>query len=63
MTVDTGIGYLGVTGSASFQGVTYSATDSGVYFEVGSDYNITDSIALNANYKSKDGFVFPTLLG
>ena len=53
-----GIGYLGATGSASFQGITYSATDSGVYFEVGSDYSISDSIALNANYKFKDSGYF-----
>ncbi len=53
-----GIGYLGATGSASYQGITYSATDSGVYFEIGTDYNISDTIALNANYKFKDNGYF-----
>ncbi|WP_373542172.1 outer membrane beta-barrel protein [Chamaesiphon sp.] len=53
-----GIGYLAATGSASFQGITYSATDSGIYFEVGTDYNISETIALNANYKFKDDGYF-----
>ena len=53
-----GVGYLGATASASFQGSSASASDSSIYFEVGSDYNITDSIAVNANYKFKDnGFL------
>jgi opacity protein-like surface antigen len=53
-----GIGYLGATASASFQGQSASASDSSIYFEAGSDYNITDSIALNANYKFKDNGFF-----
>jgi opacity protein-like surface antigen len=53
-----GIGYLGATASASFQGASASASDSSIYFEAGSDYNISDSIALNANYKFKDNGFF-----
>ena len=53
-----GLGYLGATGSVSYQGTTYSATDSGIYFEIGTDYNISDTIALNANYKFKDSGYF-----
>jgi Outer membrane protein beta-barrel domain len=54
-----GLGYLSSTGSASYQGITYSAPGgSGIYFEVGTDYNISDIIALNANYKFRDGGYF-----
>lgn len=53
-----GVGYLGATASASFAGTSVSASTSGIYFEVGSDYNISDSIALNANYKFRDSGYF-----
>lgn len=50
-----GVGFLGATASASFAGTSVSASTSGLYFEVGTDYNISDTIALNANYKFRDG--------
>jgi opacity protein-like surface antigen len=53
-----GIGYLGATASVSGPGGSLSGSDSSIYFEAGSDYNITDSIALNANYKFKDNGFF-----
>ncbi|WP_310481848.1 outer membrane beta-barrel protein [Chamaesiphon sp. VAR_48_metabat_403] len=53
-----GVGYLGATASVSFQGQSASGSDSSIYFEVGSDYNVTDSIAINANYKFKDNGFF-----
>lgn len=42
-----GIGFGGLTGSAGGA----SASASGLALEFGSDYNVSDSIALNANYR------------
>ncbi|WP_295621520.1 outer membrane beta-barrel protein [Chamaesiphon sp. GL140_3_metabinner_50] len=54
-----GIGYLGASLSATGPGGSGSINlGSGIYFEAGTDYNITDSIALNANYKFKDNGYF-----
>ncbi len=50
-----GVGFLGATASVSVPGASVSGTGSGIYLEVGSDYNISDTIALNANYKFRDG--------
>jgi Outer membrane protein beta-barrel domain len=50
-----GVGYIGATASVSVPGANFSGSSSGIYFEVGSDYNISDTIALNANYKFRDG--------
>jgi opacity protein-like surface antigen len=48
-----GIGYGGVAASAS--GVGSIVLPVGVYFEVGTDFNIADSIVLNGNYKFLQG--------
>ncbi len=50
-----GIGYLSASATVSVPGASFSGTGSGIYFEVGSDYNVSDSIAINANYKFRDG--------
>ncbi len=50
-----GIGYLSGSVTASVPGTTISGTGSGIYFEVGTDYNVSDSIVVNANYKFRDG--------
>ncbi len=49
-----GIGYLGASATAG----GFSGSASSVYFEVGSDYNVSDNISLNANYRFKDGGFF-----
>jgi hypothetical protein len=49
-----GIGYLGVSASAG----GFSGSASSVYFELGSDYEVSENIALNANYRFKDGGFF-----
>jgi Outer membrane protein beta-barrel domain len=49
-----GIGYVGATATAG----GFSGSASSVYFELGSDYNVSDNIALNANYRFKDGGFF-----
>jgi opacity protein-like surface antigen len=54
-----GVGYAGASVSVSGPNGSGSANlGSGIYFEAGTDYNITDSIALNANYKFKDNGYF-----
>lgn len=43
-----GLGYIGVTVSAG----SFSGSGSGLYGEVGADYNASDSIVLNTSYRS-----------
>ena len=52
-----GIGYFGtnLSGSGSVGSTASTSVDSGIYLELGSDYNISDVIALNVNYKSRNG--------
>lgn len=55
-----GVGYQSGPGSKNvgFGLSIPSPITSGIYFEVGTDYNISDSIALNASYRIKDGGSF-----
>jgi opacity protein-like surface antigen len=51
-----GVGYAGGSVSYNTPGSSGSFNlGSGIYFEAGADYHATDSIAINANYKFKDG--------
>jgi hypothetical protein len=46
-----GIGFYGVSASAS----GFTGNSSGVYFEVGADYDATESITLNVNHRFREG--------
>jgi outer membrane protein W len=49
-----GVGYMG----SSISGGGFTGSGSSIYFEIGSDYNVSDSIVLNANYRFRDaGFL------
>jgi hypothetical protein len=45
---------VGVLGSSVSVGNFGSASGSGIYFEAGADYNASESIVINANYKFRD---------
>jgi opacity protein-like surface antigen len=51
-----GIGIAGATVSVSGAGYSGSGSASGLYFEGGADYTVSDSIVLNANYKTNIGY-------
>jgi opacity protein-like surface antigen len=53
-----GIGILAATVSVSGSGYTGSASGTGVYFDLGTDYAVSDSIVLNASYRSNIGGYF-----
>jgi opacity protein-like surface antigen len=50
-----GIGYASISGTVSAGGQSFSGGSSGIYGEVGSDYNLSESIVVNANYKFLSG--------
>jgi opacity protein-like surface antigen len=52
-----GIGIVGATVSVSGAGYSGSGSGSGLYFEGGADYTVSDSIVLNANYRSNIGYL------
>jgi opacity protein-like surface antigen len=53
-----GIGILAATVSVSGSGYTGSASGTGLYFDLGTDYAVSDSIVLNASYRSNIGGYF-----